>query len=220
MTDVLSEQGKAWGPMDVLSGNGKECGRAGPLPAPDFPTVLRNPETRNRSRIGLWLIIGLVLAVSSTVNPAEPPESQAKKLLATGKILVEKTRYLEGLDLLNEARQILESDGKQQSRLYAEVLLEIAQTKIKGRLHQGFPAAYVKSALKEIQAANTLMEKLPSVLPQQLGMGYYVEGVIHKRFFMRKEKAMECFRKAITMDPGFAAAKRELSELLESGRVE
>jgi hypothetical protein len=87
--------------------------------------------------------------------------------------------------------------------------------KIKGRVHQGFPAAYVKSALKDVQACNNLREKTPGVLPQQLAESYFLEGYILKRFFMRNEEARSCFEKAVSIDPGSSAAKRELSELRE-----
>jgi hypothetical protein len=89
-----------------------------------------------------------------------------------------------------------------------------AEAKIKGRLHQSFPASYVKTALEDIQTANRIREGVSGMLPQKLAEGYYLEGIIHKRFFMRKRQAVSCFVKAVTIDPGSVAAKRELSELV------
>ena len=60
----------------------------------------------------------------------------------------------------------------------------------------------------------SLVEKLPDILPQQLAAGYFLEGFIHKKFFARKKKALSCFLKAVNIDPGNSAAKRELSELI------
>ena len=137
-----------------------------------------------------------------------------EKLLKVGQELAENSHYLEALDLLEEARDTLESDGTPRSPVYADVLFTIAQTKIKGRLHQNFSAHYVKTALHEIQAANKLRERLPDTVPQRLAEGYYLEGYIQKRFFMRNNQALACFRKAVNVDPGLAAAKRELSDLI------
>jgi tetratricopeptide (TPR) repeat protein len=134
--------------------------------------------------------------------------------LGTAEELADKTRYLEALDLLDEARDILDTNGSPQTALYSDVLFALAHTKIKGRLHQNFSAYYVKSALQEIQAANKLREKLPNMLPQRLAEGYYLEGLIQKRFFLRTDQARACFLKAVNVDPGAAAAKRELSELI------
>lgn len=168
----------------------------------------------NPLRTIIWAVVIGVLVSAPAVGWAEPAEITAERLYRAGLTLVEKTQYLEALDLLSEAGDLLEASGNQQSRAYGDVLSALAQTKIKGRLHQNFPSSYVKSALKDIQASNKLREKLPDVLPQQLAEGYYLEGFIHKKFFMRREKALSCLVKAVNIDPGFAAAKRELSELI------
>lgn len=174
-----------------------------------------NQSSRQGSvRISRWLILMWILVLPSTALAADLAETKAEKLFKTGLDLVQRTHYLEALDLLNEARDLLDRSGLDRTRLYGDVLFCSAETKIKGRLHQGFPAPYVKSALKDVQAANKLREKLPDILPQQLAAGYYLEGFIHKKFFMRKEKALSCFVKAVNIDPGSTAAKRELSELV------
>lgn len=149
-----------------------------------------------------------------TVSARAAERITPAKLLRTGKVLAKLTHYLEALDLLEEARSILEKDGKRENRLYAEILFAIAETKIKGRLYQDFAAVYVKTALKDVQECNIVRERLPGVPPQELAEGYYLEGFIHKRFFMRKREARDCFERAIQLDPGNAAAKREKSELL------
>jgi tetratricopeptide (TPR) repeat protein len=138
---------------------------------------------------------------------------EAENLFKLGESLAERTHYLEALDVLEEARDTLESSGDTASALYGDILFALAQTKIKGRIHQDFSAYYVKTALQDIQAANKLREKLTGVLPQKLAEGYYLEGYIHKRFFMRRNLASVCFDKAVRIDPGAVAAKRELSEL-------
>ncbi len=140
-----------------------------------------------------------------------------EQLLRTSTGLAKRTHYLEALDLLDEAREILEKDGQRENRTYAEVLFASAQIKIKGRLYQDFPAIYVKTALKEVQAANMLREKLSGVPQQELAEGYFLEGFIHNRFFMRKREARDCFQRAVQLDPGNTAAKRELSGLLPHG---
>jgi hypothetical protein len=155
-----------------------------------------------------------MLAVPVLVGAAEPGGIAADKLLKVAEELAEVTRYLEALDLLEEARGILESEGAPRTTLYGDILFSLAHTKIKGRLHQNFSAYYVKSALQDVQAANKLREKLPNILPQRLAEGYYLEGLIQKRFFMRTDQAEACFLKAVGVDPGAAAAKRELSELI------
>ena len=153
----------------------------------------------------LLLPSGVFAADSVTIGP--------EKLLQTGQELAEKTHYLEALDLLEEARNILENNGSPQGAIYADVLFALAQTKIKGRLHQDFSAHYVKTALQDIQAANKLRERLSDIVPQRLAEGYYLEGYIQKRFFMRTNQALACFSKAVNIDPGLAAAKREKIEL-------
>ncbi|MEW6114171.1 MAG: hypothetical protein AB1664_18705 [Thermodesulfobacteriota bacterium] len=148
-----------------------------------------------------------------TAEPAPKAAVTARALLVAGQSLVEKTHYLEALDLFEEARDILEVSGQEQSREYADVLSAMAQTKIKGRLYQNFPAAYVKNALPDIQTANKLRERISEIPPQQMADGYYLEGFIHKKFFLRQDPARKCFIKAITVYPGHVPAKRELSEL-------
>lgn len=160
----------------------------------------------------------LILLAGSLFPSESLAEAEARKLLRTGMILVDRTHYLEALDLLEEARDILDRDEKREPGLYGDVLYAIAEAKIKGRLHQTFSAYYVKTALEDIQRANRIREKISGMLPQKLARGYYLEGIIHKRFFMRKEKAMSCFVKAVNVDPSSVAAKRELSELITGGR--
>jgi tetratricopeptide (TPR) repeat protein len=159
-----------------------------------------------------------ILVLTSTALAAELATTKAERLYKTGLDLVRRTHYLEALDMFNEARDLLDSSGMERTRMYGDLLFASAETKIKGRLHQGFPASYVKSALKDVRAANKLREKLPDILPQQRAAGYYLEGFIHKKFFMRKEKALSCFVKAVNIDPGSTAAKRELSELVAGTR--
>jgi tetratricopeptide (TPR) repeat protein len=154
----------------------------------------------------LLLPSGLFAAEAVTIGP--------EKLLQTGQELAEKTHYLEALDLLEEARDILDSNGSPRGSLYADVMFTLAQTKIKGRLHQNFSAHYVKTALQDIQTANKLRERIPEVVPQRLAEGFFLEGHIQKRFFMRTNQAMACFSKAVNIDPGLAPAKRELFELM------
>lgn len=148
---------------------------------------------------------------------ADSPGVTPKKLLATGKILADNTHYVEALDLFDEARSLVLQEGQTQTELHADILYALAATKIKGRLHQHFPAYYVKAALDEIQDANRMRERLAGVLPQKMAEGYYLEGLIHKRFFMRNVQAVSCFVKAVNIDPGSVAAKRELSELVTPG---
>jgi hypothetical protein len=161
-------------------------------------------------------LTSIVLLLHATAEP--PPD--AEKLLKTGLMLADKTYYLEALDLLDKARDVLETSGGENSVVYADVMFALAQTKIKARLHQDFPAYYVKTALQEVQLANKLREKLPGVFPQKLAEGYYLEGFIHKRFFMKKNIARACFERAAKIDPGAGAAKRELSELDASDEQE
>jgi hypothetical protein len=161
-----------------------------------------------------WLFVGTMLALPLLVGASGPPAIDSGKLLKAAEELADKTHYLEALDLLEEARSILESDGSRQTTLYGDILFSLAHTKIKGRLYQNFSAYYVKTALQDVQAANKLREKLPNILPQRLAEGYYLEGLIQKRFFMRADRAEACFLKAVSVDPGAAAAKRELSELI------
>ncbi len=160
------------------------------------------------------LLILLTVAVSVSAQGLEPPGVQAKRLFSAGVALADKSHYLEALDLFQECRQILDNSGKTRTDLSGDVLYALAETKIKARIHQGFPASYVKSALKDIQAANRLRERLQNVLPQKLAEGYYLEGKIHKQFFMKRKKARSLFEKCMKLDPGHSAGKRELSELI------
>jgi len=153
----------------------------------------------------LLLPSGLLGAEGGAVGP--------EKLLQTGQELADKTHYLEALDLLEEARDILDRNGSPHGSIYADVLFTLAQTKIRGRLHQNFSAHYVKTALHDIQTANKLRERLTDIVPQRLAEGFFLEGYIQKRFFMRTKQAMACFSKALKIDPGLAPAKRELAEL-------
>jgi len=155
----------------------------------------------------------VVLLLPSGLFAAEAGAIGPEKLLQTGQELADKSHYLEALDLLEEARDILDNNGSPQGPMYADVLFTLAQTKIKGRLHQSFSAHYVKTALHDIQTANKLRERLPDIVPQRLGEGFFLEGYIQKRFFMRTNQAMACFSKALKIDPGLAPAKRELAEL-------
>jgi tetratricopeptide (TPR) repeat protein len=164
------------------------------------------------------ILFGAVF-VATLVCPSNGLSKQDPlKLLQTGKILVDRTHYLEAIDLFEEARDILDSEEKSETALYGDILYAIAEAKIKGRIHQGFSAYYVKSALAEIQRANKIREKTSGVLPQKLAQGYYLEGFIHKRFFRRKEEAMSCFVKTVNIDPSHAAAKRQLSDVITGER--
>lgn len=155
------------------------------------------------------------LVVCNTAYAADPPSIQAERLLKAAQELARKTHYLEALDLLDEASAILAHGGITDSPITGDVLYALAETKIKGRLHHGFPAGYVKAALKDVQAANKVRERQSDILPQTLARGYYLEGFIQKRFFRRSPEASACFVKAVQIDPNCAAAKRELSELIE-----
>ncbi len=161
-----------------------------------------------------FVALALVLISPGFGNSADTGAVLAEKLFNTGITLSDRTDYLEALDVLSEAQDALDSSGLNESALYADVLYTLAQTKIKARIHQNFPAFYVKSALQEVQASNKLKEKIRGILPQKLAEGYYLEGYIHKKFFMRTNVALTCFTKAVSIDPGFVAAKRELSELI------
>jgi tetratricopeptide (TPR) repeat protein len=154
-----------------------------------------------------------VLLLPSGVFAAERGAIGPERLLQAGQELADKTNYLEALDLLEEARDILDNNGQPHDSIYADVLFTLAQTKIKARLHQNFAAHYVKTALQDIQTANKLRERLPDVVPQILAEGFFLEGYIQKRFFMRTKQAKACFSKALKIDPGLAPAKRGLAEL-------
>jgi|WetSurMetagenome_2_1015567.scaffolds.fasta_scaffold246108_2 hypothetical protein len=170
-------------------------------------------------RARYWLAIAALMAWSPSVFGADAPAAQAEKLLKAGQELAERTHYLEALDVLEEARDQLEAAGATQSALYGDVLYVLAETKLKGRLHQRFPAQYVKTALKDVQISNKLRERLSNILPRKLAEGYFVEGYVQKTFFKRNREAKICFEKALSADAGFAAARRELGELiLEDGQ--
>ena len=64
---------------------------------------------------------------------------------SAGITLSDLTDYLEALDILSEAQDVMEASGLNESALYADILYTLAQTKIKARIHQNFPAFYVKS---------------------------------------------------------------------------
>jgi len=174
----------------------------------------RYETVRTFFRPSAWIVFALLWVLPRVALGGELEEAQAAKLLAMGQALGEKTQYLEALDCLQEARDLLEGPGVKNVGTLGDVLFALAQTKIKARLHQNFPAHYVKTALEDIQAANRLREKLPGTIPQKLAEGYFLEGFIHKKFFMRRDKALFFFMKAVNIDPGSAAAKRELSELI------
>ncbi len=72
----------------------------------------------------------------------------------------------------------------------------------------------MKTALEDVQASNRIRERLDRTIPQKLADGYYLEGFIQKKFFMRKDQAEINFLKALKIDPASVAAKRELSELV------
>lgn len=184
---------------------------------PEGGVLLRSRRGKPRKGLGGYAVfcafVALLTAQNYATSLAQSPEPQAIKLLQAGQGLAEKTHYLEALDLLQEARDVVEASGAQQTPLYADVLYTLAQTKIRGRLHQEFPAHYVKTALDDVQLANKLREQLSGILPQKLAQGYFLEGYIHKKFFLRRNEALACLRRAVSMDPGSAAAKRELFEL-------
>jgi tetratricopeptide (TPR) repeat protein len=170
------------------------------------------PPGRYFAFVGRWLVVATLVSVAAVSRSNDQPIT-ADKLLNTGQMLAERTHYVEALDLLGEAKDMLEASGMNQTAIYADVLYTLAETKIKARNLQDFPALYVKTALQDIQVANKLREKLPDVLPQKLAAGYYLEGYIHKRFFRRKREARLLLEKAKNIDPGFIPAKREIYEL-------
>jgi hypothetical protein len=162
----------------------------------------------------LVILLTFCAADAPAAGPNGAPELGAEQFLQKGIALADQTYYLEALDLLEEAREMLNVAGQTNGGLYADVLFALAQTKIKARLHQNFPALYVKTALVDVQQANRIREKIPGILPQKLAESYFLEGFIQKRFFMRIDVAASLFRKAISIEPHAAAAKRELSELI------
>lgn len=166
--------------------------------------------------LAVTILLSFLLNSAGIAQVNLSSDTLAPKLFSVGKSLSERSHYLESLDLYEEARDILESSGLDKTSLYADVLHEMAKTKIKARLHQNFPAQYVKTALEDVQLSNRVREKLAGVLPQNLAEGYYLEGYIHKKFFMRMDQAQANFLKALRVDPGAVAAKRELSELISN----
>lgn len=195
MHEVLQQAHSRW--LSIADGTLREVGRI--------------------ARYGIAVV--WFVALPSLLFGGDVQSVQTEKLLKIGQELSEKTHYLEALDVLNEARDALEAQGATQSDLYGDVLYALAEAKLKGRLHQRFPAQYVKTALKDVQAANKLRERLPSIVPRKLAEGYFVEGYVQKAFFKRNREARLCFEKALSADAGFAAAKRELGELvLEDGQ--
>ncbi len=167
-----------------------------------------------RIHFSIFVIVFACFYGNTTYSAEENPVTKAAASYNLGSTLASKSFFIEALDLLEESRDLYREVGLEESSFYADVLFSIAQTKIRARLEQDFPAFYVKSALIEIQNANRLRERLKDVAPQQLSAGYYLEGYIQKRFFMRRNAAIACFNKAIGVDPGAFAAKRELSELI------
>ncbi len=170
-------------------------------------------DMRRFKILGILLYILLVFSTKALFAGANDVYF-AEKLLNSGLELANATHYLEAIDLLDEARDIIELNEPVDQSLYSDVLYSLAQTKIKARLHQNFAAQYVKSALVDVQNSNKIKELISRILPQKLAEGYYLEGYILKRYFMRSEDALQCFTKAVNIDPGFVAAKRELSELI------
>ncbi|MEW6348230.1 MAG: hypothetical protein AB1646_04160 [Thermodesulfobacteriota bacterium] len=184
---------------------------------------MNNLRFPRRWRYALIVAAALTGALCSSViaRGQEQETVKAERLLKAGTSLADQTHYLEALDLLDEARTLLEKVGDAKSAPYADVLFALAQAKIKGRLHQGFPSGYVKAARDDIQTANRLREKLPRVLPQKLAEGLYLEGYVLQRFFRQADEARSCFSRCVEVDPGHAACKRELSAVLpgkEDGR--
>jgi tetratricopeptide (TPR) repeat protein len=169
----------------------------------------------------LFVSIIMFLCVSNVLGQnGSTQESLVTKLLSTGRELVERTYYLEALDLFEEAHDTLDASGPDYPELYADTLYELARAKIKARLYQNFPAYYVKTALEDVQASNRIRERLDRTIPQKLADGYYLEGFIQKKFFMRRDQAEINFLKALKIDPASVAAKRELSELVSGQEQE
>ena len=161
-----------------------------------------------------WTISGMLVFHPSSVSADEIEIEKAKGLIKAAEVLSSRSHYLEALDHLWEARLVLKQIREDNTQLYADLMFLTAETKIKGRRHQDFPASYVKSALKDIKIANRLRKRNPKILPQRLAKGYFLEGYIQKWFFMRNKKALECFRECVKVDSSHAACKRELSDLL------
>jgi hypothetical protein len=165
----------------------------------------------------LWavsVLIAVVGYVAGVAGASEAIQARSEKLLKEGRELSDKQFYMEALDILVEARDFMEASEDKENRIYAEILFIMAQTKIKARLLRNFPAYYVKTALEDVKTSNRILDRLPGVLPQKIAQGYFLEGFIQKKFFMRRDKAIYCFNRAVSADPGFSAAKRELSELV------
>lgn len=169
-----------------------------------------------QKRLRSFFLIYIILILPSLGIGGET-QPDPEKLLKAGEALAEKAHYLEAIDLLEKTRDILEASAADNTRIYSDVMFALAQTKIKARLQQDFPANYVKTALHDVKVANKLREKLSGVLPQKLAEGYFLEGYIHKRFFMRMDTAEACLKRAVSIDPTLGVAKRELSELQNRG---
>lgn len=159
------------------------------------------------------LAILMMVMCAGPAFAAEQYSGTVEKLVKTGTFLTEKNHFLEALDLFQEAGDILEASSATAGEPYARVLFMLSQTKVKARIHQNFPAGYIKTALQDVQTSNRIREKLPGVVSQSLAEGYFLEGYIHKHFFMRKSQAIICFTKAVSVDPRFVAARRELFDL-------
>jgi hypothetical protein len=202
----------------VSEAAGSLCGEElSVLPEVAVILLLKQTPCLTPSRcLRLLLVLAVAVVVLGGAIPAHAASARGEKLLRVGLDLSEKTHYVEALDLLEEARDTLEAEGVTQTALYGDVLYALAETRIKGRLHQSFPAQYVKSALKEVQLANKVRERLRDLPPRKLAEGFFVEGYIQKKFFKRTSEALVCLEKAVNVDPGFAAAKRELGELILS----
>lgn len=181
---------------------------------------MRRHESRHAPALVLMLAIMIAAIVSIRLGgncfAADYDSSRARSLYRTGLVLIDNTAYLEALDCLGEAEQILEAAGETESRAYSDILYAKAEAKMKGRIHQDFCAAYVKSALKDVLAANKLRETLTDIPAQTLAEGYYLAGIIQTKFIpSRRENGYRCLEKCVTVNPGSAACKRELSGLLK-----
>jgi hypothetical protein len=181
------------------------------------------PYHSGHSRAGVTFLI-LLAAVTAAITiggagncrAGDYDLSKVRSLYRSGLVLIDKKSYLEALDCLSEARQILEKSKSENSREFSDILYAMAEAKMKGRIHQGFSAAYVKSALKDVLAANKVRETMTDIPAQTLAEGYYLAGIIQTKFIpSRREDGYRCLEKCVTVNPGSAACKRELSGLLK-----
>jgi hypothetical protein len=115
-------------------------------------------------RKAAWLMLAIAFLTPRGVLGGDLEEAQAAKLLSTGQVLAEKTHYLEAFDLLQEARDMLGEPNMKNAGVLSDVYFALAQAKIKARIHQGFPAHYVKTALEDVQMANKLRELRDTIL--------------------------------------------------------